>query len=849
MIQRSWRFIICSMLLAGLIALSSLFFLATPVANAASFAQNAHLASSLTHARPAAGQGHATIIVLDMSGSMSQHDSQGYRCSAADAYIDLSGTNDYIGLVGLDNNNGNRTGSGNFESAQPWTNPLGTATVQQKQNLKNIISNQSHSCRPDANTPTYDALNQAYNMLDTVTRQQGVTGSVILLTDGVPCPDVDGQINGIRNDLLPKFQARGWQIDTIGLGEDAPISSGIGCTVPGTLAGTFHDFLKGVSSATGGQFYDDGQGPVSGVSPLNIATFFVNIFAKYSGLTPRLEIPPTPLNGGTLTQNFNVVDGSTTLEVVAIKENANVSVTLSNPNNQPISPNDNGVFVSQDDFHVIYKIDQPQPGPWIINASGIGQFMMYSLQATNIALVSDGVQLENSPLAAPRPLPLGQTLVVKAHLTNNGQHFSDSKYTLNGSISTGGGSQDCAHPSSPFPLSGNAGDYTGTVSVPATSPAGTYDILICASTGTLQNVVASGTFPVRLEIFPIPSFLSPQTSKLTDTPISSTIVQWPLPVQWFYSLPLVDHLSGAALQNLPAQPYANLPGAVQWDGHLYPGAKITATYTKLTTTDCPSLSQNSGLGGTPLSITQDGQGNFTAQFQPPTTGNYEVVFETGGTFKDSQGSFGPTVRCINVSIVAPTAGQLEHVLLMTLLFIVIFVFLILLARFYATPRPFGQWVRNQGSLEESNRSFGRARRSNPLQWFLERNHIYSRQAGMPRGLEFRFRYGKRIEVRPHKTGRSDWQLPDGSRLSARFQRTKELVYRPRGIDDGDFTSQARFTIMPTVTKKSGNESNYGGYGDYSGYAGYGGGSTKQKKGGSGLSLFGGRKPPKRGGWQ
>src|SRR5690242_10825509 len=120
MIQRSWCFILCSMLLSGLIALSSISFLAAPVANAASFTQKAHLAPSTTHARSAESQGHATIIVLDMSGSMSQHDPQGYRCSAANAYIDLSGVNDYVGLVGLDNNSGN-TGAGNFESAQPWT--------------------------------------------------------------------------------------------------------------------------------------------------------------------------------------------------------------------------------------------------------------------------------------------------------------------------------------------------------------------------------------------------------------------------------------------------------------------------------------------------------------------------------------------------------------------------------------------------------------------------------------------------------------------------------------------------------------------------------------------------------
>lgn len=57
-------------------------------------------------ALPRDSTGHVTIMVLDMSGSMGQNDPQGLRCSAADAYINLSGAGDVIGVIGLDNNNG-----------------------------------------------------------------------------------------------------------------------------------------------------------------------------------------------------------------------------------------------------------------------------------------------------------------------------------------------------------------------------------------------------------------------------------------------------------------------------------------------------------------------------------------------------------------------------------------------------------------------------------------------------------------------------------------------------------------------------------------------------------------------
>jgi len=770
-----------------------------------------------------------------MSGSMGGpggHDPNGYRCSAADAYIDLSRQNDYIGLVGLDNNNGFRTGNRDFQSAQPWTNPLSTSTVQDKLQLKKIIATQSNSCRPDNTTPTYDSLSQAYTMLGEITKQKGVKGSVILLTDGVPCPEVDEQISAIRSDLLPEFQAHGWPIDTIGLGQDAPISSGSGCSSPGSLLGTFHGFLKEISNATGGQFYDDGKGPVQGTRPLNIAPFFVDIFAKYSnGLTPRLEVPPTQLNGGSQQYNFSAVDGSTLLDVVAIKDNPGMSMTLLNPSTQPISANDAGVFASQDNYHFIYSITRPQPGPWVVSVGGTGQFMLYSLQQTAIDLQIDGVSLENSNLAAPKPLPLGQTLTIKAHLTNNGQPFSDKSYTLNGSISPPGVSQDCANPSNLFPLSGDAGNYIGTVSVPSTNQAGSYEVLVCASTGTLQNVVASQSMSVRLEIFPIPSFLSPQTHQPTDATINKSIVQWWEPLPSIYSFPGANLLSSWPLQGYPSQSYTLISGEVQWSRQPYQGASITATASLVKT--CNPRSVDSKPGPIPVAITQDGQGNFVAQIQPPKTGLYKLIFETSGTFKDSQGSFGPTVRCVFAVVVPPTFNQSVQAFLVTLLYLVILAFLICLMRFFATPRPYGQWVRNIGTSSETNRSFINARSANPLQWFLKRNYLYSRQAGMPRGLELRFHRGKRIDVRPRGSGSSEWQFLDGRKLLPRFQRSRELVHRPRGVDAGDLSSQSRFTIMTSTSRK---QSSGGGNDGFESYNAYTGGSSSKQKGGSGSVL-------------
>lgn len=762
-------------------------------------------------------QGHATILVLDMSGSMGTNDPQGYRCSAADAYIDLSAERDFIGLVGLDGN-GSRTGAHNFEAANAWADPQSTATVQQKQTLKDTIAQKSNHCQPHSTTPTYDALSQAYTLLDTFTQKQAVSGaSVILLTDGAPCSDVDAQVSAIRDELVPKFHAKGWPIDTIALGKDAALNSPDACSAAGSLPGTLHDFLRSVAGGTNGKYYDDGVGPVPGISPLNIAGFFVDIFARYSGETPSLAIGVTQLNGDTFQRNFPVVDGTTKLDIVAVKESKNVQVAMANPFSQPIDENTAGVLVSQDDFHVIYSVADPPSGDWIATASGNGQFLLYSLTKTDIAVKVDQVAVPHSSLVStqehPIALPLGQTLEITAHLERGGHPFSDNIYSLNGDISID--KTSCAQPSLAVALNDrNADSYKGSVKVPAHGNAGTYSILVCASTGSLQNVVASVSFAVPLEVFPIPSLYSAQTKQYTDTsdaPLNTTVVQWPLPLQLFYSIPVLNRLSGWPLQGFPAQPDAVLPGEVQWNGQPYKGASIRAT--AVAVRDCvPGIpAQTNVPGALPVTVDQDGQGHFTAFFQPSGPGLYQIIFETSGSFNDSQGSFGPQGLCVNANLRGATFDETKTASLVTLFYLFLLTALFSLGWFLATPRPFGKWVRDQGSTNESNRSFASAQRLNLFALLYKRNQLTSRSVGMPQGLLFRFRRSKRIDVRPAGSGSNDWRMSDGSRLPHQFLPIQELVYRPPEAADTDYDAYLRYTIHQTTRGGGGGGGGGGGY--------------------------------------
>ncbi|HKT39791.1 MAG TPA: hypothetical protein VJR48_15560, partial [Ktedonobacterales bacterium] len=134
------------------------------------------------------------------------------------------------------------------------------------------------------------------------TGQTHLPGSVILLTDGVPAPQQNEQISAIQSDLVPLFKQHDFPVDTVALGAD----------------GTLRSFLSDLDNATGGAYYDDGHGVVSGVSPLNIAPFFVSIFAQRNGRTVTHDIPPTALSGGTVSRNFSIGAFVSHFDVVAV---------------------------------------------------------------------------------------------------------------------------------------------------------------------------------------------------------------------------------------------------------------------------------------------------------------------------------------------------------------------------------------------------------------------------------------------------------------------------------------------------------------------------------------------------
>lgn len=662
--------------------------------------------------RPLATQSsdHVTIVVLDMSGSMSANDPEGIRCSAANAYIDLSGIGSYIGVVGLDNNNGSRGGPRNFQQAAVWANPSEMATLSQRHGLEQAIATKSHNCAPDGNTPTYDALYQALTMLRTSTQNGQISGSVILLTDGVPAPDTTEQVDAIKADLVPQFQQHNWPVDTIALGKAQDFA-----------------FLNDIANGTSGKFYDDAQGVVDNGgngSPLNIAPFFVNIFAQRNHRTPGPNVTPTLLNGGSTSRDFQVGDYVDHLDVVAIKDRPGTQITLTAPGGQTIQPTTAGTNTVSDMYghYVIFSIGGPQKGSWTFTIRGSGSFLMDSLITSSLTVSI------LSPAANGPALPLGQDLTIKAILQDNGNQVTSPNFTVKATISFAGDLPFGANVSPQTIVlsdNDNPGIYQGSVNIPLTAPAGSYEIRVVVKQSTQVSKVEDSR-TIRLELFPLPC-LGP-----CGSPLQPTIVEWDPVTRLTYGLPvgIIDWLSHWPLGGLPARTEAHLTGQVYLKGVPYQNAtvKVSATRKDMSGKDV----------ATPVTLVNDGKGRFRLILPYTGPGVYTLSFQTSGSFKDSHGDFGLTTVKAQPHLTSATFRQEAQDSIVSFIYLLILLLIVLLIRMAILPKPFGGYQKQPGSGDPNDfDEFARVRRA----WWnrlLHPNKIWTYEMGLDPRLVFIF---------------------------------------------------------------------------------------------------------------
>ncbi len=718
-----------------------------------------HAAQGVQGVHTAATSGHVTIIVLDMSGSMQTNDPTGVRCSAANGYIDLSGPGDFIGVVGLDNNSGARGGRHNFQLAQVYAQPTEMATVNARNTLKAGIAQQSHNCQPDVSTPTYDALAKALTMLASATQGGKIPGSVILLTDGQPDPDGPSQIAAVKSDLIPQFQQHNWQVDTVGLGVDQG----------------FYGFLSDLSNATSGKFYDDGKGVVSGVSPLNIAPFFVDIFARQNGRVLGPTVAPTQPGGGTVSRNFDLPDYVDHLDVIVVKDDPGEQVSLNAPNGQTVSPLVAGGQVLPDAHYVMFSIEGPQQGAWQVNVTGNGTFLLDSLVVSSLAVSITSP----SAATASHALPLGQPLTVAATVTYQGSAISGGQFSIKGRLTYSGNATSSGGFDHSFDLTdGGSGNYQAVVTVPDAAPAGAYALEVTVS-AISNTVISSSDRALRLELFPVPLLRASQTGPATysTSPAQVSVVRWWPEFQWLYGLSFVPMpwLGSIALQGLPAQADADVPGQVELHGAPYAKATVTGTAT-----------QPGSHVTVPVQVINDGAGRFHVLFPSSANGTYLLTFLTTGSFADSHGDFGVTHATVNVTIVPATLSQETIAILYTLLYLALLALIILTIRYFTLPSPAGEYL--IGVTDPPRPRRFNTRRSLWMR-LRQRNMLPSRPSFGKDGLQLLV-WRRSVSARRRGRNAENWFDSSGRPLTDRFRRVAGVQYlagraRRSNAADGD----------------------------------------------------------------
>lgn len=693
--------------IASLCALTLALALAFGLAPAALAVPATAAQARITPVAPSAS-GHITVIVLDMSGSMAQNDPQGLRCSAAGAYIDLSGPGDFVGVVGLDNPNGATSGPHNFPTTVDWQlPPRELSTVSARQSLRTAIQQKSNSCHPDGATPTYDALTRAAAMLASATSNGAIPGSVILLTDGEPFPSTQDQQSAITADLVPQFKAHNWPVDVIALGADSG----------------FHGFLSSLASATSGSAYDDGHGIVPGVSPLNITPFFLDIFRLRNGRSPGPDIAPTPLNGGAANRNFTVGQFVKSLDIVVVKDSPSTRVTLVAPNGERFPPATAGTFVSTDPYYAIFSISTPQPGAWEVDVSGSGQFLMNSLKTSSLTLAV-------AQPAANAVLALGEPFTVAATLSSGGTPVSGGRFSLSATLTYAGGGS-----SPPFTRdlvladANGSGSYSAPVTVPTSAPTGSYRLSVTAHAASEDVLSAEAT--LRLDLFPAALLVAPATGKPTTDTVGASVIGWDAALRAIYRLPILSWLSGPPLAGSPADPQAVVRGQVLLDGKPYAQATVTGVATR----------QGGSSASIPVTIANDGSGAFHLVFPSDASGAYAVALTTTGAFNISHGDLTHVTRTVLVTVTPATTQQELRAWAITALYLLLLILLLLLVRYSLAQKPFGMLVSADGS---GGSEFARARRG--LAALFAPGAVTSRQMGLDPGLRFGFHRGGRITV-------------------------------------------------------------------------------------------------------
>lgn len=277
------------------------------------------------------------MMVIDVSGSMKASDPNRLAQEAIKLFTDMmSEKGDKIGLVAY---------SHKIVTERAMV-PLDDE--YEKNEFKNFVK----GLTPSGDTDISLGLKRAIKILET-SRDPNNKPLIVILADGnndlgKNNSRTEGDVDKDMKDALDQAQKEGYPMYTIGLNADGKLNS---------------DFLKDISSQTGGKFFET-------TSADDLPDILSEIFADHS--------QSKVMNMGTIQASTQFQDLTITIPNASVKE-ANISlmskedieVELYNPAGEQVAVPSDEVIYSKSTTYTLLKILNPNQGDWILKVKGI----------------------------------------------------------------------------------------------------------------------------------------------------------------------------------------------------------------------------------------------------------------------------------------------------------------------------------------------------------------------------------------------------------------------------------------------------------------------------------------------
>ena len=325
------------------------------------------------------------------------------------------------------------------------------------------------SPRPAVLGSMTEALDEARSLL---ANNDAPVGSTIYVATGGTGDSEYRAIANTVSPLLTRIAEQGWTIHGLRLQDDDPFSE---------------LFLGSVSKPTGGTIF-------SLISSSDLKPLADNIFSRGAKGSLDAVSERTLTTSDLLSSEVSIVPGTKETTLFFFKESRFGSLRLNNPSGLEVSAGDRSAsYVIETDNLVIWKLVDPAPGDWKIEAKGIDG---------NISIWGHTTNVYDLILRTLSPLPVGRASSIMGYVSDGEQTAVFDGSRMYATI-TGPDSSAKVYEMFDDGTQGDprAGDGYFSLTLPSLDLAGSYDVTLELSWAEFDHKITSdGKF--EAQVFP-----------------------------------------------------------------------------------------------------------------------------------------------------------------------------------------------------------------------------------------------------------------------------------------------------------------------------------------------------------